>query len=96
MWFIVNTGASGIASFRSKNGDEPILRSPNTTPRIMDVRKACTNAKTVSMGASHLAPAVRVRMMPNIAFQNIQSKKLPSCPSQKHEIMYCTGNASDE
>ena len=72
------------------NGDEPTLVPSTTTPRIMLTRKACTVANTASTGASHCL-LKRMMARPITTCQNIQSRKLPSCASQKQEIMYCTG-----
>ena len=56
----------------------------------MVVKNTCTAAKVPTTGPSHL-PEMRMSTLPNTTFQKVHSKKLPSCPSQKHERMNCHG-----
>jgi hypothetical protein len=55
-------------------------------PRIIEARKACTTAKITIMGASQVYWFLS-GSFPEQQFQNIQSRKLPSWPSQKQEII---------
>jgi hypothetical protein len=61
----------------------------------MDVKAICESITTAITGLDH-APAVRSKILPITICQKIHSRKLPSCPSQKQEIMYCTGRSRDE
>ena len=63
---------------------------PSTTPKIMLTKKSCTPLNTAITGASQRR-LKRMIIRPNTTCQKIQSKNEPSCPSQKQEIMYCTG-----
>ena len=89
--FIFHTGRSVRNSRSRMNGDEPILTPPSTTPTIMLTKNTCTPLNTAITGASHWR-LKRMMQKPSITTcQKIQSRNEPSWPSQKHEIMYCTG-----
>ena len=79
----LQTGKSGCASLNKRNGEDPIFKSIHgiMTPKIMEVKKVCTKAKTVITGDSHLGFLI-IKITPKIACQKIQSKNEPSCPSQ--------------
>ncbi len=56
----------------------------------MKARKTCTSATTAITGASQ--PLARaMRMLPSTTCQKVQSRKLPSWPSQKQLAMYFSG-----
>ena len=71
-------------------GEEPTLTPPITTPKIMLTKNSCTPLNTAITGASQRR-LKRMMQKPSRTCQKIQSRNEPSWPSQKQEIMYCTG-----
>ena len=61
---------------------------------IMETMTAWISDSTARVGASHVL-ALIIKTIPRTTCQNIQSRKLPSWPSQKALKMYFKGSSSD-
>ena len=92
---LCNTGAcnkSGLAMRVSSKGELPILKGASPMPSNMVESAIWARAITAITGLSQL-PARKTKITPISACQIIHKRKLPSCPSQKQEIMYLSGNS---
>ncbi len=61
----------------------------------MEVSTTCDRLRMLITGLSQLRE-VRIRIRPITTCQKIHSRKLPSWPSQKQDIMKCTGRLREE
>ena len=76
---------------RSKiNGLEPITCPRISTPNNIDIIKTCESMTMAITEGSHFLAKKRSTNAKHIC-QNDHNKKLPSCPSQKQEIIYLVG-----
>src|SRR5690606_1266007 len=64
-------------SLKRIKGELPSFRSPITTPRIIDTKKACTSANTTITGPSQDL-LVWIKIQPKTTFQKIHKIKAPS------------------
>src|SRR5678809_374320 len=71
----------------SMKGLDPIFNPNTVTPRIIVANSTCAKLTTVITGASH-SLSFLININPSTQCQMLQSKKLPSCPSQKQLNKY--------
>ena len=79
----------------SVKGLAPMVTPETLTPRSMEVTKTCESEKMIMTADSHFL-AIPNKINPIKACHKAHTRKLPSCPAQKHETMYFMGNSTDE